>query len=80
MLGIRSNKYVTTVKTAKESNDRIKSCIDLDIRNTLKALTELIIRICSHVVRSHVLLVHKILERYIAVLLKLDVILERFLN
>jgi hypothetical protein len=31
-------------------------------------------------VRSHVLLVHKILERYIAVLLKLDVILERFLN
>jgi hypothetical protein len=31
-------------------------------------------------VRSHVLFVHKVLERYIAVLLKLDVVLERFLN
>jgi len=80
MLCVRSNKYVTTVKTAKQSNDSIKPCINLGVWNTLESLTELIIRICGHVVRSHVLFVHKVLERYIAVLLKLDVVLERFLN
>ena len=80
MLGVSANKDVSAMEAAEETNDGIKSQVDLSIRDTLEALPQLVVRVGGHVVRGHVLLVHEVLEGHITVLLELDVVLEGLLN
>jgi|LauGreDrversion4_2_1035121.scaffolds.fasta_scaffold83025_4 hypothetical protein len=76
MLGVRTDKDISSMEAAEQANYGIKAEVDLNVGDTLETLSQLIVTVGSHIVRGHILLVHEILEGYIAVLLELDVILE----
>ena len=80
VLGVSLDEDVSAVEAAEQSDDRVKSSIDGGIFvDTLESLGELIVAVGGNKCGGHALLVHEGLERYVAVLLELDVILEALL-
>lgn len=68
------------MQTAEQADDCIKSGVCLSFIDPLESLLELIVAISGYEVRGHGTLIHKVLERYVSVLLELDVVAETFLH
>jgi hypothetical protein len=80
MFSTGSNEDISTIQATEETNYSVEPLVNLAIRETLEALSKFVVAISGHIVRCHILLVHEVLEGYIAILLELDVVLEGIFN
>ena len=68
------------MEAAEEADDGVEACVGLLVVDSLEPLLQLVVAVRGYVVRRQGALVHEVLERHVAVLLKAHVIQETLLH